>query len=128
MGGGEKEERMGPDGTGVDGDAPDDVCTVTAIAPGVATPMVKPLIVTVNNAVEALMAAPDVVSTTAVLLGAPHAMFKPGTLLAPSETTGATEDAKKLRGCIRVMVPPERMAEVTGKNEIARVASVCPAI
>ena len=81
-----------------------------------------------NAAEEALMVAPDVVSTTAVLLAPSHSMFRPGTLIAPAETTGATEDANKLVGCIRVMVPPERMAEVTGKNGIARVASVFPAM
>ena len=106
----------------MDGDAPDDVCTVTAIAPGVAAPMVKPLIVTVNTAIEALMAAPDVVSTMALLLGAPHAMFKPETPLAPAETSGATEDEKKLEGYVRVIVPPDGMSKVTGKNVIVRVA------
>ena len=80
-----------------------------------------------NAAAEALMVVPDV-STTAVLLRAPRAMFRPGALLAPAEITGATEDAKQLKGCIRVMALPERMAEVTGKNGNARVASVFPAI
>ncbi len=68
------------------------------------------------------------VSTTAVLLGAPHAMCRPGTLLAPSDTTGATEDANKLEGYVSVMVPPEKMAEVTGSNGIARLAFTCPAM
>ena len=81
-----------------------------------------------NAAAEALMVAPDVVSTTAVLLGAPHAMIRADALLAPAGTTGSTEDANKLWSCIRVMMLPEKMAEVTEKNEIARVASVCPAI
>ncbi len=66
-----------------------------------------------NAAAEALMMALDELSTTAVLLGAPHAMIRAGTLIASAETTGATEDAKKLVGCIRVMVLPKRMAEVT---------------
>ena len=97
MGGGVKEERMGPDGTGVDGDAPDDVCTVTATEPGVAAPIVKPQIVTVN-AVVFSMAVPDIVSTTAVLLVTPHVTFIPVKLLAPVATTGATNGAKKFGG------------------------------
>ena len=112
----------------MDADAPDDVCTVTAIAPGVAAPMVKPLIVTVNTAVEALMAAPDVVSTSAMLLAAPRAMLRPGTLLSLKEATGATEDAMKLEGYVRVMMPPERKTEVTGKHAIVGVALACPAM
>ncbi len=72
-----------------------------------------------NAAVTAWMAAPEVVSTTALLLGAPHAMFKPGMLLAPLETTGAMEAA--MEEYISVMVAG-RMAEVTGKNFIARVS------
>ena len=77
----------------------------------------------VNAVVEALMVAPDVVSTTAVLLGAPHARLRPGTLLTPTETTGASQDAKKLEG---VVVPPEMMAEVTRKNVTVRVALAVP--
>ena len=73
----------------------------------------------VNAVVEALMVAPDVVSTTAVLLRAPHARLTPGTLLAPTETTGTTQSAKKLEG---VVEPPEMMAEVTKTNVIVRVA------
>jgi len=84
--------------------------------------------VIVNAVVEALMVAPDVVSTTAVLLGAPHARFRPGTLLAPTETTGAWQDAKKLEEYIEVMVPPETMAEVTKTNIIVTVAFAVPAI
>ena len=79
-----------------------------------------------NAAAEALMVAPDVVSTTSVLLGVPHVMFKPGALVTSAETTVATEDAKKLEGCIRVMVPPEKMAEVTGSNVIVKVAPAFP--
>jgi hypothetical protein len=85
----------------------------------------------VNSPAEALMMAPDVVSTNstmAVLLRAPHAMFRPRTLLAPAETTGATQDAKKLEGYIEVMVPPETMAKVTRKNVNVRVALAFPAV
>ncbi len=80
-----------------------------------------------NAVAEALMVAPDVVSTTTVLLGVPHAMLRPGTLLAPEEKTGATEDANKLEGCTRVTVQTEKMAEVTGKHAID-VALACPAM
>ena len=52
----------------------------------------------VSAAAEALMVAADVVSTTAVLLGAPHAMLRAGSLLASAETTGVTEDENKLEG------------------------------
>ena len=55
--------------------------------PAVAGPIVKPLIVTVNAA-DVLMVAPDVLSTTELLPVAPHTMSKPGTLLAPTATTG----------------------------------------
>ncbi len=71
-----------------------------------------------NAVAKVLMLAPDVVSTSAVLLVAPHAIFRVGTLLAPAGTTKAMEDEKKLEGCFRVMVPPERKAAVTGTNVI----------
>ncbi len=80
-----------------------------------------------NAAAEALMVAPDVASTTAVLLAAPRAMLRPETLVAPAQTTCATDNAKKLAGYV-MMVPPERMAEVTAKNVIARGAFVFPAM
>jgi len=79
-----------------------------------------------NAAAEALIVAPDVVSTTAVLLAAPRAMLRPGTLVAPAVTTRATDDAKKLAGYIVMKVPPERMAEVTKSNIIMRVALAFP--
>ena len=74
----------------------------------------KPLIVTVN-AVVFLMAAPNIVSTTAVLLVAPHETFRPVTLLAPAATTGVTNGAKKLCGYVRAKVPPDGM-DTSGKN------------
>ena len=72
------------------------------------------------------MLAPDVISTTAVLLAAPLFMLRPGTLLAPVATTGATGDEKKLEEWTRVMVPPEKMAEVTGTTVIVGEASFFP--
>ncbi len=68
-------------------------------------PMVKPRIVTVNNA--APIVAPDVVITTDVALVAPHVAVSPATLLAPSDTLGAIDEAKKPAGYNRVKVPPE---------------------
>jgi len=70
---------MGPDDTGKDEDESDDVFTETDIEPGVAAPIVKPLIVTVNAAVAPII-APDVASTTSVLLVDMHMMLRPGTL------------------------------------------------
>ena len=72
--------------------------------PDVAAPMVKPLNVTVNSA-DALMVAADVRSTTDVAPVEVQSSLKPGTLLAPSATTGVTEGAKKLGGYVRVIVP-----------------------
>jgi hypothetical protein len=56
-------------------------------------PIVKPRIVTVNNAVP--IVAPDVVITTDVALVAPHVAVSPATLLAPSNILGAIDEAKK---------------------------------
>ena len=97
MGGGENEERMGPDETGEDGDESDEVCTVTAIEPCVEAPIVRPLMVTVNAAV-APKVPPDVVSTTAVKLVAPQVKLRPGALLAPAAITGVMEGTKKFDG------------------------------
>ncbi len=79
---------------------------LTPTEPAVAAPIVKPLIVTVNA--DAGMAAPDVVSVTAVAEVAPHVAVKPTTLLAPDATEGTTEDAKKLEGYNKVKALPER--------------------
>ena len=106
MGGGENEERMGPDETGEDGNASVEVCTVTATEPGVEAPIVRPLMVTVNAAVVP-MVPPDVVSTTAVKLVAPQVKLRPGALLAPAATTGVMEGTKKFDGYVSVMRPPE---------------------
>ena len=105
---------MGPVGTNEGAYASADVCTLTPIEPGVAAPIVKPLIVTVN-AVVFTMEAPNIVSTTAVLLVAPHTMFMPVTLLAPAATTGATNGAKKFGGYVRAKVPPDG-TDASGEN------------
>jgi formaldehyde-activating enzyme involved in methanogenesis len=74
-------------------------------------PIVNPLIVMVN-ADDGLIEAPDVVMTTAVIEVALHTAARPATLLAPAATVGVMECEKKLEGYVRVMVPPEGMAEV----------------
>jgi hypothetical protein len=98
-----------------------EVFTLTAIAPAVAAPMVKPLIVTVNAA-EELMVAPDVLNTIEELLAAPNTMFKPDTLLAPAATTGAvlgvTEGAKKLGGYVRVKAAGGGSGEYSRKDSV----------
>ena len=112
-----KSTRIGPDDTGKDAHELSDVCTVTALDPAVAAPIVKPLMVTMNAAV-VLIAAPEVVSTTAVLLVAPHVMLKPTILLAPAATKGVIEGAKKLGGYDSMKEPPGGMAESTEKVRI----------
>ncbi len=88
---------MGPDDTKGGAYTSADVCRLTPIESGLAPPIVKPLIVTVNAAV-LLMAAPNIVSTTVVLFVAPHVMFRPITLLAPVATTGVTNGVKNSGG------------------------------
>ena len=70
-----------------------------------------------------MMAAPNIVSTTAELLVAPHVTFRPVTLLAPAATTGVTNGAKKLGGYVRARVPPDGM-DTSGKN--ANVTETLP--
>ena len=86
----------------------------------------KPLIITVN-AVVFLMAAPNIVSTTAVLLVAPHQTFRPVTLLAPAATTGVTNGAKKLCGYVRAKVPPDGM-DTSGEKANVTETLLFPAI
>ena len=121
MGGG--EERMGPDETGEDRDESDEVCTVTALEPGVEAPIVKPLMVTVNAAV-APMVPPDAVSTTAVKLVAPQVKLKPGALLAPAATMGVMEGTKKFDGYVSVMRPPGGTEFITAKVRVAWTLAV----
>ncbi len=86
---------MGPDATGTEGKESNDVCKITAVAPGVAAPIVSPLRVIVNDAV-AMMTAPNVVKTTDDELVEPHKMRRLGLIPEPAaKTTGVTEDAKK---------------------------------
>ena len=69
IGGGENEEIMGPDATGEDGDASEDVCTVTAIEPGVEAPIVRPLMVTVTAVLPAMIEEAVSDRTMAVAVG-----------------------------------------------------------
>ena len=77
---------------------------LTPTEPIVGGPIVKPLMVIVNE--DALIAAPEVVITTAVADVALHVAIKPATLLAPEATEGTEEDAKKLAGYDRVKELP----------------------
>ena len=106
---------MGPDDTGDDGVVSDDICTVTEIEPGVAAPIVKPLIVTVNAAVVPIV-APDVARTTAVLLVDVQMMFRPRTL--PASAAGLREGAKKFGGYVIVMEPPGGTSRGTVKVNV----------
>ncbi len=116
---------MIPDDTGEDGDVSDDVCTVMEIEPGVAAPIVKPLMVTVNAAV-APMVAPDVARTTALLLVDVHIMFRPGTLLVIL-LAGLREGKKKFGGYVIVMKPPGGTSRGTVKVNVTEALAL-PAI
>ena len=94
--------------------------------PGVAAPIVKPLMVTLKAATLPIL-PPDVVSTTAVLLVAPQVMFRPLILLAPGATTGVTNGAKKSDGYVKTMVPPDGMAD-TGEIDNVTSTFVFPAM
>ena len=71
----------------------EEVCTLMRTACAAAAPIVNPLIVTVKA--EPLIIAPNVVITTDVAVVAPQVNVSSITLLAPGETLGVTEDAKK---------------------------------
>ena len=96
---------IGPEDTNSDATVSADVRILMLDELPVSDPMVKPRIVTVNNA--APIVAPDVVITTDVALVAPHVAVNPAKLLAPSDTLGAIDEAKKPAGYNRVKVPPE---------------------
>jgi hypothetical protein len=96
-----------PDVMPAEGPSSVDVCTMmlsTTLAP--LFPIVKPLIVILNDSSE-LMEAPKIVMTTEVLEVALHAAESSGTLLAPAATVGTIYGAKKFEGYVSVMVPPE---------------------
>jgi hypothetical protein len=117
---------MAPDETYVGACASDDVCMLMSFEPGVAAPIVKPLMVTLKAATLPIL-PPDVVSTTAVLLVAPQMMFRPLILLAPGATTGVANGAKKSDGYVKTMVPPDGMTD-TGENDNVIDAFVLPAM
>jgi hypothetical protein len=87
---------MWPESTAVDTRVSVDVCTVTAMAPAVTTPMLKPDIVTVNE--EAGIATPAVVMTIEVAEVALQVPVRPTTLLLPAATVGVMDGAKKPEG------------------------------
>ena len=74
-----------------------DVCTVTATLPAVTSPMVKPLIVTVNAAA-AGMVAPAVVMTIDVAVVEPQVPVRLAMLLLPAVMVGVTNSAKNPEG------------------------------
>jgi hypothetical protein len=86
------------------------VCNLTPTEPFVGGPIVKPVMVMVTAA-DGLMAAPDVVITTAEAEVVPHVAVKSATLLAPEATVGVTDGAKKLEGYTSVKMLPEREKE-----------------
>ena len=95
MGGGENEERMGPDEMGEDGDESIDVCTVTAIEPGVDAPIVRPLMVTVTAVLPAINDEAISESTMAVAVGTELVAVTDEPLIA---AVGVAEVAKKPLG------------------------------
>ena len=87
----------GPEDTPEPDTSPDDVSSrmpLATLEPLV--PMVNPRIVTINAAASTV--APDVVITTDVELVMPHVAVSPATLLAPSDTLGVIDEAKKPEG------------------------------
>ena len=98
----------------------------TLLPSAVTPPKLIPLVVTVNADVPTV--APDVAITTDVTVVTPHVAVSPATLLAAPATMG--EEAKKLEGWVRVMVPPEGMgvvcvkARVTGTEDLFMTLSV----
>jgi hypothetical protein len=119
------DKEMDPDATGLDATVSEDVFTMIPKAPGVADPMVKPLIVT-KNAVFSIV-APDVVNTMEVVEVALHVAVSSATLVAPGATVGVTPGTKKPEGYVSVMVPPPGM-ERNGVKPKVIVARETPAI
>ena len=111
--------------TSGDGSKSTEVCTVTLKLLLVASPMVKPVIVTTNA--DAGMAAPAVVMTTAVAVVALHVPNNPTMLLPPAAKVGVMDGAKKPEGNLSVMVPPEVTA-FAGVNPSVTGTAVLPAL
>jgi hypothetical protein len=105
-----------PESTAAEIAVSEDVCTNIATLLEVQGPMVKPEIVKENA--EVLMTAPEVVITNDVAVVALQFAWRSGILLPPSATVGVTDDAKKLAGYMRVMVPPEGMGVVGVKDRV----------
>jgi hypothetical protein len=106
-----------------DGAASVDVCTATPNWLEVHGPIFNPRMVTVNG--NASMAAPEVVSTNLANVVAPHVADKFATLLAPTDTVGVTDIAKKPSGYMRVMEPPEGIGVVGVKARLTATEDLC---
>ena len=116
-----------PDDTAVEAATSVDVCTVTATAPAVTAPMVKPLIVTEKLAAAGIAAAP-VVKTTEVAPVAPHVPVRAATLLLPADiAVGITPVAKNAVGNETVTVPALGIA-VTGVKLSVTGTAALPAM
>jgi hypothetical protein len=68
-------------------------------------PIVNPPKVTRNA--DSLIEAPDVVMIKVEAEVLLQMAVRPATLLAPDATAGMTDERKKLKGYVRVMMPPE---------------------
>lgn len=85
-----------PDATEMEDCGWAEVCTLMPVAPGVAGPIVKPLMVMVKGS--ASMEAPIVVTTKEDAVVRPLQALKFATLLAPIATLGNTDEAKNPDG------------------------------
>jgi hypothetical protein len=73
---------------------------------------------------DALMAAPEIVITTAVEKVALQVAVKFGTLLEPAAAVGVTAEAKKLEGNVRVIVLPDEMEAEGEKTRVTGTAAL----
>ena len=96
---------------------------MTPTEPAVAlAPIVNPPMVMVNA--DALIAAPEIVIITAVEEVALQIADKFGTLLEPAAAVGATAEAKKLEGNVRVIELPEEMGTEGEKTRVMGTAAL----
>jgi hypothetical protein len=102
-----------------------DVCMYTPTLPDVVPPIVNPDIVSVTVAPEEML-TPAVVKTNDVVVVALDVNVKPAMLLAVVPTVGV-QKAKKERGYVSVIVPPELRGE-EGENPIVIGTLALPAM
>ena len=99
MGGGENEDRMGPDGkAGEDAPVSSSVCTVHAIEPCCDGPIVSPLRVIVAAAALVMDDEPVSVSTMEVAVGAAQVAVLDVPLIVLIAAVGVADVAKKPGG------------------------------